>query len=59
MAFPHMAGESNVVTMNPGLILNVVAAAIDASLALLIVMLYPRVTSVKPKLGVRKDAIEF
>ena len=54
-----MAGEGNVVTMNPGLILNVVAAAIDASLALLIVMLYPRVTCVKPKLGVREDAIEF
>jgi hypothetical protein len=54
-----MAGESNVVAINPGLILNVVVAAIDASLALLIVMLYPRVTSVKPKLRVRKDAIEF
>ena len=59
MAFPHMAGESNVVAINPGLILNVVAAAVDASLALLIVMLYPRVTCVKPKLGVREDAIEF
>ena len=54
-----MAGESNVVTMNPGLILNVIAAAVDASLALFIVMLYPKVTCVKPKLWVREDAIEF
>lgn len=54
-----MASESNVVAINPGLILNVVAAAEDASLALLIVMLDSRVALVKPILWITENAIEF
>lgn len=59
MASSHMPRELDVVAMDVLCVLVVMVAPIDASPALLIVMLYPRVTCVKPKLRVREDAIEF
>ena len=58
MASPHMACKADVVAMDPVCVLLVVAP-IDASPALLVIVLYARIASVIPELRITEQFVVF
>lgn len=58
MASSHVTSESDIVAMNPVRVLFVVAP-INASPALLVIVLYARIASVIPELRVTEQFVEL